>query len=391
MRALQGVLLVITVFVMMRRGNKYMKKLVILTVCMVTCIIVCLTALTSCEPKEEEETETIETPEIVVETETTVEETETAQISGNLNLLTGNYDLPDEAVGKRPVAVMVNNVADAMPQYGVSAADIIFEVPVEAGYTRLLAIYADYQALPDICSVRSYRSYFPSLCLGLDAVYIHWGEDESMMSYYYSLDMTSYDGMSDSRLFGRDQSRLNSGYSLEHTSVFYGTKLAGIMETDGVRTDLADDYAEKTAFNFVSPDTKVMPSAEDSCTTVYISFGSMSATLEYDEESETYKKKINGSNQVDGVTGEQLSFTNVIILETEIWTRDDGKHKNMNLNNVSGYSGYYVSCGSVQSITWSKGSEYSNFVLYDEDGNELEMNTGKTYIAITTSGMASFE
>ena len=35
------------------------------------------------------------------------------------------------AIGKRPVAVMVNNVDAALPQYGISAADLIFELPVE--------------------------------------------------------------------------------------------------------------------------------------------------------------------------------------------------------------------------------------------------------------------
>ena len=49
------------------------------------------------------------------------------EIPANQNLLTGVADLTDGAIGKRPVAVMVNNVSYAMPQYGVSQADIIFE------------------------------------------------------------------------------------------------------------------------------------------------------------------------------------------------------------------------------------------------------------------------
>ena len=59
----------------------------------------------------------------------------------NMNLLTGLPTLSEEAIGKRPVAVMVNNVDAALPQYGISAADVIFEIPVEGDLTRLMALY----------------------------------------------------------------------------------------------------------------------------------------------------------------------------------------------------------------------------------------------------------
>ena len=55
--------------------------------------------------------------------------------AANQNLLTGIDDLSKEAIGKRPVAVMVNNVEDALPQYGIGEADVIFELPVEGNLT----------------------------------------------------------------------------------------------------------------------------------------------------------------------------------------------------------------------------------------------------------------
>ena len=62
------------------------------------------------------------------------------EIPANQNLLTGVLDLTEGAIGKRPVAVMVNNVDPAMPQYGVGKADIIFEIPVEGDATRFMAL-----------------------------------------------------------------------------------------------------------------------------------------------------------------------------------------------------------------------------------------------------------
>lgn len=88
--------------------------------------------------------------------ESTAEPTEALSTEpANVNLLTGLPTLTDGAIGKRPVAVMVNNVDAALPQYGISAADLIFELPVEYDLTRLMAVYGDYTQVPDVCSVRS--------------------------------------------------------------------------------------------------------------------------------------------------------------------------------------------------------------------------------------------
>ena len=113
--------------------------------------------------------------------ESTAEPTEAPSTEpANVNLLTGLPTLTDGAIGKRPVAVMVNNVDAALPQYGISAADLIFELPVEYDLTRLMAVYGDYTQVPDVCSVRSCRYYYPILAVGFDAVYVHWGIDPTI-------------------------------------------------------------------------------------------------------------------------------------------------------------------------------------------------------------------
>ena len=146
-------------------------------------------------------------------------------------LLTGVEDLTKEAVGKRPIAVMVNNVKDALPQYGIGKADVIFEMPVEGDLTRLMALYADYTQVPDICSVRSCRYYYPAIAKGFDAFYVHWGMDPSVKSYVDSLKMDRYDGTANTgKLFGRDTERKSAGYATEHTGYFKGTQFATVAD-----------------------------------------------------------------------------------------------------------------------------------------------------------------
>lgn len=305
------------------------------------------------------------------------------EIPANQNLLTGVADLTDAAIGKRPVAVMINNVSYAMPQYGVGQADIIFEIPVEGDATRFMALYGDYTQVPQICPVRSCRYYFPALSQGFDAFYVNWGIDDTIAEYLEALDLDQIEGITNTGgLFGRDQNRLNQGYSLEHTGYFDGTRLVSYIESQGLRTDLKEDK-KGAAFLFNGMEEQLKPEGSD-CTSVQINFGAQSSQFTYDPEKKVYLKQINGESQVDAKTGEQLAFTNVLVLETDISVRDSVGHKEIDWDGGPDFTGYYVSNGGVQKITWSKDHNNENSYLrfYDESGQEISINRGKSYIAL---------
>jgi len=308
------------------------------------------------------------------------------------NLLTGVGDLSQEAIGKRPVAVMINNVEPALPQYGITQADVIFEIPVEGDLTRLMALYADYTKVPDICAIRSCRYYYPAIAKGFDAFYVHWGMDPSVTGYVDSLNMNRYDGNANTGgLFARDTARKKAGYATEHTGYFKGTQFASVAQSSGVRLELLDSKTG-TAFKFCDMGT-VKTLAGEACNVLNVGFGAARATLTYNAETGTYFKDINGKAHVDGKTGEQLSFTNVFVLETSISVRDEVGHKKLDWAGSSNTKGYYISNGVVQKIRWSKanGNESSYLKVYDESGNELEINRGKSYIAYTYPGKTSWK
>ncbi len=345
------------------------------------------------EETQKEEVKTTEEPE----------EEESAAVSGaavepeaavpaNQNLLTGIGDLSQEAIGKRPVAVMVNNVQKAMPQYGVGQADIIFEIPVEGDATRFMALYGDYTKVPQICPIRSCRYYFPALSQGFDAYYVNWGIDDTMGDYLAALNMDQIEGITNTGgLFGRDQEKLNQGYALEHTGYFDGTKLVSYIEAQGLRTDLLEDK-KGAAFPFNGMEEQLKPEGSD-CTSVQINFGAQSSAFTYDQEKKVYLKQINGQPQVDGKTREQLSFTNVFVLETDISVRDDIGHKEIDWDGAADSVGYYVSNGGVQKIHWSKEANNENSYLrfYDESGQEISINRGKSYIALNYRNQTTFQ
>lgn len=359
--------------------------------------MVILLCVTGCQKTEEVVEESVATAEVVAEPteEPTEEPTPTPEpvdyvvATETTNLLTGEETLTAEAYGKRPVAVSVSNIKAALPQYGVSAADIIYEIPVEGNITRLMAVYGDYTQVPDICSVRSCRYYYPMIAEGLDAYFFHSGMDNTIAGpLLTSLGIETYDN-TPSSLFVRDSERQET-YALEHTMSFLGTKLVEALENSDIRTDLDEEFVDETAFLF-SQET-ITPTG-DECTFVSVGFNNASyySDFTYNEETGTYFKDHSGSPHIDSATGLQLEFTNVIIMETSITPHEDstGGHQNVQIVNENA-KGYLVTNGAMEEITWTKADEYSEIVYYNLDGEEIAINTGKTYVAVTYADCVTF-
>ena len=86
------------------------------------------------------------------------------------NPLTGE-GISTDISGDRPVAIMLNNLKKALPQLGVSQADIIYEMPAEGGITRMMVVFQNLDGVGDLGSVRSARDYYVSLAYGMDAIW----------------------------------------------------------------------------------------------------------------------------------------------------------------------------------------------------------------------------
>ena len=94
--------------------------------------------------------------------------------NGPVNPLSG-MPTDGEISSQRPVAVMLNNLEQALPQQGQSQADLIYEVVAEGGITRMLGVFQSVEDVDMIGSIRSTRPYYIELALGHDALFIHAG------------------------------------------------------------------------------------------------------------------------------------------------------------------------------------------------------------------------
>lgn len=74
----------------------------------------------------------------------------------------------------RPIAVMIDNNTNAWPQAGINDAYMVYEIRVEGGETRLMALFKNVD-LEKIGPVRSSRHYFLDYVMENDAMYAHFG------------------------------------------------------------------------------------------------------------------------------------------------------------------------------------------------------------------------
>ena len=334
------------------------------TLSLISALTLIVTAFTGCGGKEEEPTTT--EPTTVITTEPPVV---------YRNPLTGEAGYNEELIGNRPVMVVVENHPQSRPQWGLTSSDIVFEMVAEGGITRMILMYADASRLPDkIGPVRSTRHYFLDLAEGYDAIFTHFGQSTYAKQQLANHDIDNINGYFDGSYFSRDKSRNVDSEHTAYTTKEWVTKAIADKE---YRTTLKDNYTD--AFQFNIDGNEVLK--DGSCVTATVSFSSSyTYTLDYDKQENVYYSSLNGNPFMDS-NGTQQNFENIVILYTNI-SAIAGDTKNRVDFDLSEGEGRYISNGSYEDISWKKGDSTDMLKLYDSEGEELKLNTGRTYIAI---------
>lgn len=285
----------------------------------------------------------------------------------------------DEKTKSRPFAVMINNAPAARPlQSGLQDAYIIYEIIVEGGLTRYLALFLD-QTTSRIGSVRSARHYFLDYALENDAIYVHHGQSPQAQSDFSKLGIDRI--VADNTKTGWRDKTLN--VASEHTLFTSIEKLTNGIKNK--RTERKNDLL----LNYSAEDidlSKITNSQVANNVSVKYS-ESVTSTYEYDAENQVYKRSVNGKAHKDYVTKEQYTFKNIIAYSVENYNINDGSGKGrQEIENIGSGSGYYISNGYATKITWSKKDRSSQTVYKYASGEEIKVNDGNTFIQIYPKG-----
>lgn len=301
-----------------------------------------------------------------------------------------NEWVEENVANTRPIAVTIPNESASIPHYNLSEASILYEANVEGRMTRLMAIYEDWSKLDKIGNIRSLRTYFGYWSFEWDAFLVHYGGP------FYINDLTS-----------QDTTQNINGLDSEDADVFYrtvdrkdphnvytsGEAIMNAVTGKGYELTYRGLTDEKH-YNFT---TKAEPNTltqygEAAQTATYIDMsGCYPLTrcyFEYNEEDGLYYRSQHLSGSTDGphvdATGEQLRFKNILIQNTYYEELSDG-YLVFQCHDTT-KDGWYFTNGKGIHVTWEKESDYGATRYYDDNGNEITLNTGKTMICIVEDG-----
>lgn len=294
----------------------------------------------------------------------------------------------EEPLLSRPIAVMLNNIKAAMPQHGVSQADILYEVLAEGGITRCMGIYSDISQVEKLGSIRSARKYYVDLALGYGAAYVHAGSSSDAKAFLKELEDMDLDAGLSAKYFYRDQDRLNAGYSLEHTLFSSGENVLAFAGTRKVSTTVQEERSYGMIF---SEEANLSGQAADKITVYFHMSGSPSGStkttvLTYNAGDRLYYAAQHGGDYIDGNTNETVSFRNVLVLRAETSLQSDGKK--LNVETTGSGDGQFFCNGQTVAIRWSRGSLEEPFSFTLENGEPVTFAVGSTYIAVVPTGAA---
>lgn len=314
------------------------------------------------------------TTEATTEATTTEATTEDAHPGMTYNELNGEWS--KEYVSRRPVAVMINNIQEALPSSCTKQADIVYECMVEGGITRLLAIFSNYEKLEKVGSVRSARHYYINIANEYDAIYSCYGQSEPAKKLLEKGAIDVVNGYTYDPSFYRDNDRV-----APHNAYTDGEKLVAAIDHFKYRKEYKEDH--KKVLNFREEEADLENG--ETANTIHTNFSTYSKPyMTYNAEKKVYERFEYNAPQIDNQAPEDdnvLTFKNVLVLTSHyecINTENDLQE----LTQVGEGTGYYCTNGKAIPIKWKKENKNAITEYFTEDGKVLELNPGKTWISI---------
>lgn len=311
--------------------------------------------------------------------------------------LTGEW-IAQEIAERRPIAVAIPNQKSCFPHYGIGNAGIIYQVPIRDNLTRLVVLIEDFDELDRIGPVRSIRDYMVYIGLEHDAIVCHWGT-----AFYANALLNSdlVDNISQgttgievpvSSAFGRYH---RPGKNETDSAYLFVDGLMKGVEKRGYSWEYHDSFEPK----FLFAKEGIRAGYEDAQDATQIrpgikgNYDTVKAYFEYNEDTGLYDYYEYGSPFIDERTGKQLSFSNVVLQVCYAEERDAKGYLIVEMHGPVTGDGelYFFTNGKVVEGTWERmGGDQKPAKYYDQDGNELVFNQGKTFVCVIWDKWADY-
>ena len=363
------------------------KKIVALAMCMLMVL-----SDVACGKKEADDSSLSISVEDVVTSDTAAEassdEVKNFEIPEGMYLseITGE-PISEDIKDQRPIAVMVDNEKTALPHFGTAEADVVYEMMNSTKndrITRLMCIVKDWGKIEQLGSIRSTRPTNILLAAEWDAVLCHDGGPPVHINAYLNQPWSQH--------FSGTFSRVKNGKPKEFTEYIcpgdMESNFSSMKKDPAYSTTYTEYRNEGSHFNFAPYGKEVdLTKVYDKTypvTEIGLPFWHNTSTLKYNAETKQYEYYEYGSRHEDAEDGEPLSFKNVFIQKCDFNQLDENGYLIYNCID-SGKPGWYITNGVGKPITWVKDEATHLTKFYDDKGEEIQINTGKTYITLVPS------
>lgn len=299
----------------------------------------------------------------------------------------------DEDSNERPIAVMIDNNVGNNSHSGLQDSYLNYEIIVEGGLTRIMAIYKD-KDISLIGPVRSSRHYFLDYALESDCIYTHFGWSPYAQKDVKFLGVNNINGLYDSKPFWRVD------YLYAPHNVFTSTSKLYEYSTEknySIKTDnwqllnydteevLLNKFTEKQTI--INPETGKEETIEQTDENLLLAqkinmiySRSQNRSYVYDQINKVYLRYMNNAPHIDATTQQQLNYKNIIIQRVNNHQLDSEGRQD--LDTVGTGDGFYITNGYSLPIKWEKSTRSSKTKYTYLNGKELILNDGNTFIQI---------
>lgn len=287
--------------------------------------------------------------------------------------------LPSNSSVYLPILSQIDNNLEAIPQWGISLADIMYELPIQGqGWTRLTALFSD-QYPEEAGPVRSGRVMHADLREEWDAALVHYGKQEAagsnmkeiLSKYGVTAKGLAIDGIGNkySDYFSRVRY-----HSAPHNVSAYISNIKDLL--------LPNNYSfPERPFKFTD-DTNYggLPALQFSV--IHKKNKDTSSTFSYDQAMKGYQRFISTGVYYDYLNpAEVLAYSNVIIQRTKLTFNNNTMNPLLSDVVGKGAADIFIA-GQYIAGAWSRESLTDRTVFYDQQGNELALQRGKSWIII---------
>ncbi len=292
------------------------------------------------------------------------------------------------AVDKRALLVKVDNVPLARPHYGITQADMVFEILVEGFATRLAVVFHS-QDPQTIGNIRSARLADRSLTPMVRGALVYSGTSA------YEMPLIQGDA-ANGRYVDLSADYTSGYYRVTFRPGPYNMFTSAAAMRQAIAAHGADTPQQIPSWGFLA--------ATDHVATIAGMAGGVAATeltipyredislvkYQYDAQTRTYARFQNNAGKavrdVDAVNNQPIAAANVVIIHTEIWEVPEivdaaGSHAH-DMRLVGTGSATIFRDGLRQEATWSRASDSDAFTFKNSAGEKILFDQGQTWIHV---------